>query len=235
MRVFRQPATTRASHWLVTLIFLVLAVTGAMLYFHVRPAFFNARNLHLVMAAGMIVAGTCYYVQAVGNGTIGRLVLRARDLSKLRPMAEYYLGLRAVAPDYDGYNPLQRAAYTGLLFAAAPALALSGLALWPHAQFAHGLAMLFGGRSAHVWHLVFALALVAFVAGHTFMVAATGFVNNIRSMVTGWYELHPPFASPRLPAKIATVFSAASRTRPSMGSWHILRSSTGIPIRRKRG
>jgi thiosulfate reductase cytochrome b subunit len=189
MKVFRQPATTRSSHWLITLLFVALAASGAMLYFHVRPAHFNVRNIHLVMAVGMLVAGLCYYAQAVMNGTIARLILRAQDLPKLAPMAQYYLGRRPAPPRHDGYNPLQRAAYTGLLFVIAPVLALSGLALWPHAPFAHGLALLFGGRSAKLWHLIFALGLLGFFAGHTVMVAATGFLNNIRSMVTGWYRV----------------------------------------------
>ena len=192
MRVFRQPATTRASHWLIAAAFFGLALTGAMLYFHLRVHFLNARNLHLVMAVGMLVAATAYYMQAVMNGTIARLLLRARDVRSLVPMAQYYLGRRASPPKYDGYNPLQRAAYTGLLFALLPLLAVSGLALWPHAPFAHGLATLFGGRSAKTWHVVFAVSLLAFVMGHTFMVAATGFVNNVRSMITGWYEEKSP-------------------------------------------
>jgi len=76
-----------------------------------------------------------------------------------------------------------------LLFVIAPILALSGLALWPHASFAHGIATIFGGRSASVWHLIFALALIGFFAGHTVMVVATGLRNNVRSMVTGWYRV----------------------------------------------
>ncbi|MBV9271955.1 MAG: cytochrome b/b6 domain-containing protein [Candidatus Eremiobacteraeota bacterium] len=188
MKVFRQPATTRASHWLIAVAFFGLATTGAMLYFHVRLPFLNPRNIHLVMAIGMLVAAAAYYVQAVMNGTIARLLLRTRDLRNVVPMAQYYLGWRASPPAYDGYNPLQRAAYTGLLFVLLPLLAMSGLALWPHAAFAHALATLFGGRSAKVWHVVFAVSLLAFVTGHTFMVIATGFVNNVRSMITGWYE-----------------------------------------------
>lgn len=189
MRVFRQPATTRSSHWLIALAFFALALTGAMLYFHIHPPLFNARNIHLIMAIGMIVAALCYYVQAVMNGTIGRLIVRRTDIPKLKPMMAYYLGRRATPPPYDGYNPLQRAAYTVLLFMLFPMLMLSGLATWPHAPFAHSLAALFGGRSAEIWHLFFALSLAGFVAGHTIMVAATGFINNVRSMITGWYEV----------------------------------------------
>lgn len=197
MRVLRQPATTRLTHGLITIAFLVLAVTGTMLHFHLRSHAFSAKNLHLLMAVGMLGVGAGYYAQALMNGTIARLILRKRDLPKLVPMAQYYAGSRSEAPEYDGYNPLQRAAYTGVLFIVAPVLALSGLALWPHVAFAHSIAMLFGGRSAGIWHLIFAISLVLFVAGHTLMVVATGFINNVRSMITGWYEVEPRAASPR--------------------------------------
>lgn len=190
MKVLRQPATTRISHWLITGLFFLLLVTGTMLRFHIRTHLFNALSLHLAVAVGMLVAGICYFVQALANGTIARLVLRARDLPKLLPMAQYYLGRRS-APKYDGYNPLQRATYTGLLFGLAPLLALTGLAIWPHAAFAHGLAALFGGKKAFLWHFILAIGLLVFVFGHTVMVAATGFANNMRSMITGWYELNP--------------------------------------------
>ena len=170
--------------------FLLLLVTGTMLRFHLRTHAFNVLGMHLVLAVGMLVAGICYYVQALATGSIARLMLRARDLPKLLPMARYYLG-RCCAPQYDGYNPLQRATYTGLLFGLAPLLALTGLAIWPHVAFAHGLAMLFGGKKAFLWHFILAIGLVVFVFGHTVMVAATGFANNMRSMITGWYDLDP--------------------------------------------
>lgn len=161
-----------------------------MLYFHIHPRLFNARNVHLIAAIGMIVAAFCYYVQAVMTGTIARLILRRTDIPKLKPMAEYHLGRRPKPPAYDDYNPLQRAAYTGLLFVLFPLLILSGLAIWPHTPFMHTLAALFGGRSAEIWHLVFALSLAGFAVGHIVMVAATGLINNVRSMITGWYQTH---------------------------------------------
>jgi hypothetical protein len=47
----------------------------------------------------------------------------------------------------------------------------------------------FGGRqSARSIHFILAFAFLLFTFGHVFMVLTTGFFNNMRSMVTGWYR-----------------------------------------------
>jgi len=37
----------------------------------------------------------------------------------------------------------------------------------------------------------FGIELILFFAGHMVMVATTGLRNNIRAIVTGWYQLPP--------------------------------------------
>jgi thiosulfate reductase cytochrome b subunit len=52
---------------------------------------------------------------------------------------------------------------------------------------------LLGGRqSARTLHFVAAFALLGFVAIHVFEVAVTGLWNNLRSMITGRYDLPVP-------------------------------------------
>jgi thiosulfate reductase cytochrome b subunit len=48
----------------------------------------------------------------------------------------------------------------------------------------------FGGRqSARTIHFLCAFGFVAFFAVHIVMVLVSGVGNNIRSMITGWYEI----------------------------------------------
>jgi thiosulfate reductase cytochrome b subunit len=52
------------------------------------------------------------------------------------------------------------------------------------------LPRIFGGRqSARTVHFIACFAFVGFVLGHLFMVAVTGLLNNVRSMLTGWYRI----------------------------------------------
>lgn len=65
---------------------------------------------------------------------------------------------------------------------------MTGLALSPGIDaIAHPLTAVFGGRQfARLWHFVATLLLVGFFAAHLVMVATTGVIDNMRSMITGY-------------------------------------------------
>jgi thiosulfate reductase cytochrome b subunit len=73
-----------------------------------------------------------------------------------------------------------------------------GLAMSPHMDSVLGwMVDLVGGRqSARTWHFIIAIAFVAFIAIHVFMVLVSGPVNQIRSMITGRYQIHDEPATP---------------------------------------
>src|SRR5262249_50208823 len=51
------------------------------------------------------------------------------------------------------------------------------------------LPALFGGRqSARSVHFILAFSFALFTFGHVMMVITTGMINNMRSMVSGWYR-----------------------------------------------
>jgi thiosulfate reductase cytochrome b subunit len=55
------------------------------------------------------------------------------------------------------------------------------------------LLTLFGGRqTARLIHFVTASSLVVFVIVHLLLVLFSGVWNNLRSMITGWYDLGKP-------------------------------------------
>lgn len=150
----------------------------------------DGRRWHLFFAWVMTLAGSAYLIGGFARKDLALIVLRPADLPKLLPMQLYYLRLRPEPPPHGKYNPLQKLAYTLVLFVFAPAIVLSGLALSPglDAQFAP-LAAVFGGRQfARLWHFVLTFALVGFFGVHLVLVASTGFLNNMRSMIGGWYR-----------------------------------------------
>ena len=89
------------------------------------------------------------------------------------------------------YNVLQKLAYLAVLLVLLPGIVLFGLAMSPDFDVRLGwLLDLVGGRqSARTWHFIFALALVAFVVVHVFMVLVTGPINQLRAMITGGYDI----------------------------------------------
>lgn len=89
------------------------------------------------------------------------------------------------------YNPLQKIAYVVILGLVLPTLILTGLTMSPAMDAAWPwLLTLFGGRqSARSLHFLAALAIVTFVVVHLMMVVLAGPINELRSMITGWYRL----------------------------------------------
>jgi thiosulfate reductase cytochrome b subunit len=95
------------------------------------------------------------------------------------------------------YNAIQKLAYLLSALALLPLMVLTGLTMSPGVDAAiPWLLDLFGGRqSARTIHFAIAWSLVIFVIVHVFMVLVSGFINNIRSMITGWYRLRLERAS----------------------------------------
>ncbi len=151
----------------------------------------SGRRWHLFFAWIAALCWLAWLIASAIKGNLREMVLRRSDLGKLWPMQAYYLKLRKTPPPHGVYNPLQKAAYTIVLFVAAPLVVLTGLALSPGIDaIANPLTVVFGGRQfARLWHFAGMLALLGFFAVHVFQVATQGFVNQMRSMITGWYRL----------------------------------------------
>jgi len=89
------------------------------------------------------------------------------------------------------YGILQKATYLAVLIGLIPAMVLTGLTMSPQIDATWPwLLDLFGGRqSARSIHFIAAILLVLFVIVHLVMVVLAGPINEIRSMITGWYRL----------------------------------------------
>ena len=91
------------------------------------------------------------------------------------------------------YGPLQKLAYFSVFFILFPLIVLTGLTMSPGMNaFAPWLLDLFGGRqTARTIHFITMTLLVAFFVIHIVMVVAAGPINELRSMITGWYRASP--------------------------------------------
>jgi thiosulfate reductase cytochrome b subunit len=89
------------------------------------------------------------------------------------------------------YNVLQKIAYAGVLLGLLPLAIFTGLAMSPGMDAAWPwLTVIWGGRqSARSLHFLAAFGLVCFFVIHLTMVVLAGPVNELRSMITGWYRL----------------------------------------------
>lgn len=151
----------------------------------------DGRRWHLFFAWMLIIAYVTYVVAAAIRGDLKELLVRPSDFKKMLPMQLYYLKLRRDPPVHGTYNPLQKVTYTLVLFVLVPLIILTGLALSPGIDaIAQPLTAIFGGRQfARLWHFTFMLLLIAYFGVHLFFVVTTRPLENLKSMVTGWYRL----------------------------------------------
>ena len=151
------------------------------------------RRWHLLFAWVFVVNGLLFGLYAFVSRHFWRdLCPKWRDLRTIGHAMWSHLTLRHPTVEEAGrYNVMQKIAYTGVIFGLGPLVVLTGLSMSPAVDAAFPwLPDLFGGRqAARTLHFLACLAFVGFVVGHLFMVAATGLVNNLRSMLTGWFRI----------------------------------------------
>lgn len=152
----------------------------------------TGRVVHFFFAWLLIATLLVWLVAGLVNGHIRRdLAPTRRDLVNLpRDLADH---LRFRFRHGHSYNVLQKLSYAGVLFVLLPLMILSGLTMSPGMDAAWPwLLDLFGGRqTARTIHFVVMVLLVLFFAVHIFMVLAAGPINELRSMITGWYRTDP--------------------------------------------
>ena len=91
------------------------------------------------------------------------------------------------------YNVLQKLTYMVVIFVLLPLMIVSGLTMSPGVDSAAPwLLELFGGRqSARTIHFIAATLIVLFVVVHLLEVLLSGFFNEMRSILTGWFAVRP--------------------------------------------
>lgn len=92
------------------------------------------------------------------------------------------------------YNTLQKLAYGSVLFVLLPLMIVTGLAMSPSMNAAVPFLtdMLGGRQTARTIHFVTMALLVGFFIVHMLMILAAGPLNELRSIITGWYRTDPP-------------------------------------------
>lgn len=161
------------------------------------PASYNlaiSRRWHLLFALVLAFSLLAFMVAGLVNRHFARdLRVRRHDLAPrvLAADVRKHLAFRFHDPAHPGaYNVLQKLSYVAVIFGLLPLVILSGLALSPGMDAAWPwLLDLFGGRqSARSVHFLSMAGLALFTVVHLVLVILAGPVNEVRSMITGWWR-----------------------------------------------
>lgn len=152
----------------------------------------TGRVVHFFAAWVLVAALTVWLVASLFNSHLWRdVILKPRDLRELpRDILDH---LRFRFEHRRRYSPLQKVAYFVVLAILFPLIILTGLTMSPGMNAAWPwLLDIFGGRqTARTIHFVVMVLLVLFFVIHIAMVLLAGPLNELRSMITGYYRLSP--------------------------------------------
>lgn len=162
------------------------------------PANYNlalSRRWHLFFALVLAFGLLGYMVVSLLNRHFARdLRVRRAELAPRHLIADAraHLDLRFHDPERPlAYNIWQKLSYVLVIFGLLPLVILTGVALSPGMNAAWPwLLELFGGRqSARSIHFLCMIGLAAFTVVHLTLVILAGPLNEVRSVITGWWRV----------------------------------------------
>lgn len=151
------------------------------------------RQWHLFFAWLFVINGVTFVVYSIWSRHLPRdLSPTPRDWRSIGQSIKDHLHFRHPTGEAaKHYNVLQKLTYLLVIFVLLPLIIVMGWAMSPRLDTVlTGWIDLFGGRqSARTLHFIAAWLIVAFVLVHVFEVIVSGFWNNLRSMITGRYDV----------------------------------------------
>lgn len=151
------------------------------------------RRWHFFFAWALVLNGLAYGLYSLASGRLRKVMWPS--LSEMKGIGRAVLDharLRfAHGDEARAYNVLQKLAYLAVILGLLPLMLFTGLAMAPGVDARLPIVTeLFGGRqSARTVHFLAASGLVLFALTHVAMVIAAGPVNEMRSILTGWFVL----------------------------------------------
>lgn len=164
----------------------------------------EARNWHFLFAWIFVVNGLVYLVWALVSGRFRRRLLpTGKDLRGFWPAVKEHARFHFPTDNHARtYNVIQKLTYVAMVLVVLPLMLVTGLSMSPAFNAVGGVLLeIMGGRqSARTLHFIAAGLIVGFIVIHVGLVIWTGFFNNMRAMITGWFTLQPPgsAAGPKL-------------------------------------
>ncbi len=152
----------------------------------------TGRVVHFFFGWVFVATMLIWFVASFINGHIRRdIVPKGADLAGIPGDVADHARLRF--KHGRSYGPLQKFSYFTVFFILFPLIVATGLTMSPGMDAAWPwLLDIFGGRqTARTIHFTVMVLLVAFFIIHIIMVFAAGPINELRSMVTGWYRASP--------------------------------------------
>jgi thiosulfate reductase cytochrome b subunit len=157
----------------------------------------TGRVVHFFFAWILVGTLAIWLINALFTGHLWRdIIIKPRDIRELPKDIIDHIRLRFTHG--KSYSPLQKIAYFGVFVVAFPLIIATGLTMSPNFDATMPwLLELFGGRqTARTIHFLTMLAFVLFFVVHIIMVVLANPINELRSMITGYYKTNTDHGAP---------------------------------------
>lgn len=193
-RVYLYKRYERLWHWAQALLVLTLAATG----FEIHGTwsllgFERAVHLHEASGVGLVVLTLFTMFWHATTGEVRNFVPTRKNFAEQIRFYTSGIFRRAPHPEIPTpekkFNPIQRAAYFGLLILVFPVQIAAGVVylgtpLWPGFTASAG-----GLRAVALLHTAGAFAMISFLIVHLYMITTGRTLwSNLKSMLTGFVE-----------------------------------------------
>ena len=152
-----------------------------------------ARLWHFFFAWVFVINGVCYILYSLLSRHLARDLLptKAELLAIGASIKDHLRFKHPTGEAAKRYNVLQNLAYLVVIFGFLPLVVFAGMAMSPRldAVFTGWVELLGGRQSARSLHFIAAAGLLGFTLIHLFEVIVAGVWNELRSMITGWYQV----------------------------------------------
>ena len=156
----------------------------------------EARHWHFLFAWVFVINGLAYLAYSLLTGRFRRrLAPTGADLRGFWSSVKEHARFHFPTDDHARtYNVIQKLTYLAVVLVILPLMLVTGLSMSPGFNAVGGILLdILGGRqSVRTLHFISAALIVGFIVVHVGLVIWTGFVNNMRSMLTGWFTIQPP-------------------------------------------
>ena len=200
-REYHHPFIIRVTHWINFVALGIMVLSGLRIY-NASPIWSfripseltfggwlaGARQWHFFAMWLFFVNGLAWVLyNIVSKHGRQTTLFSSKDFGGIVPMIMYYLRIRKEHPPTKKYNSLQKLAYSTVPILGLGVI-LTGIAIYWPVQFQFVTKFFGNYDTARVWHFIFMATIIAFLAGHLFMVIIAGW-SNFFSMITGWKKV----------------------------------------------
>ena len=155
----------------------------------------EGRHWHFFFAWVFVINGLIYLAYGFLSKRFGRrLWPTVEELKGFWPSVKEHARFHFPKDDEARtYNVIQKLTYVTMILVILPMMLITGLSMSPGFNAVGGFLLdIMGGRqSARTLHFISGGLIVGFIVIHVGLVIWTGFVNNMRAMITGWFVIEP--------------------------------------------